>query len=159
VPGAWLKSFLDPQLDAIVAEAQAHNIDLRFAAARVEIAQQQVIVAGAALQPQVGAQLGARSVYDKDAGQAFNGTQAFVGVAWELDRLGAGCVRSAMRLATWLRHRRWTEVWARESLAALVAKAWFLGVQTRQLMALSEQAVAVVRQAARTGTGAAQGRS
>lgn len=142
VPGAWLKSFLDPQLDAIVAEAQAHNIDLRFAAARVEIAQQQVIVAGAALQPQVGAQLGARSVYDKDAGQAFNGTQAFVGVAWELDVWGrlraqrdaAGYVAQASAL---------DEVWARESLAALVAKAWFLGVQTRQLMALSEQAVAV----------------
>src|SRR5829696_4728953 len=34
----WLKSFGDPQLEALVTEAVAHNPDLRVAAARVQVA-------------------------------------------------------------------------------------------------------------------------
>ena len=40
VDNNWLKSFHDPRLDAIVAEAIANNLDLRQAAAKVEVARQ-----------------------------------------------------------------------------------------------------------------------
>src|SRR5262249_4031096 len=88
VTNDWLKSFDDPTLDAIVAEAIANNLDLRAAAERVTIAQQSVIVVGAQLLPQVGAQLGAKTVRDKDQNSDFNSTVAYVGVAWELDVWG-----------------------------------------------------------------------
>jgi outer membrane protein, multidrug efflux system len=54
----WLKTFHDPQLDAIVAEAIANNLDLRQSAQRVEEARQTVIVVGANLKPQITANLG-----------------------------------------------------------------------------------------------------
>ena len=75
-------------LEAIVAEAIAYNPDLRAAASRVEVAQQQVIVVGAQLQPQVGAVLGARTLDDNASSGAFNSSLAYVGVAWELDVWG-----------------------------------------------------------------------
>jgi len=51
----WLKSFKDPQLDALIAETLAYNPDLQVAAARVEQAAAQVKLAGATLKPQVNA--------------------------------------------------------------------------------------------------------
>jgi multidrug efflux system outer membrane protein len=41
----WLHTFNDPQLDALVQEAIAHNPDLRVAGARVEQAAQSLIIA------------------------------------------------------------------------------------------------------------------
>ena len=50
----WLRTFNDPQLDALVQEAIAHNPDLRVAGARVEQAAQSLIIAQSALRPQLG---------------------------------------------------------------------------------------------------------
>jgi NodT family efflux transporter outer membrane factor (OMF) lipoprotein len=142
VPGAWVRTFNDAQLDAIVAEAIANNIDLRVAAARAEIAQQSVIVAGAAMLPQVGAQLGARSVVDHDSSSAFNSTLGFVGVAWEIDVWGR--LRAQSESAQYSAQAAQLDyAYAREALAALTAKSWYLCIETRQLLALSEQAVQI----------------
>ena len=54
VPQDWLHTFNDPQLDALVQEAIAHNPDLRVAGARVEQAAQSLIIAQSALRPQLG---------------------------------------------------------------------------------------------------------
>src|SRR5208282_4533751 len=62
----WLKSFNDPRLDGIVSEAIANNTDLRQAAARVEVARQNVVVVGAALMPHVNADL-AGSILETDS--------------------------------------------------------------------------------------------
>lgn len=142
VSGGWVATFKDPQLAAIVAEAIANNTDLRVAAARVEVAQQNVIVVGAGMLPKVGAQIGARSTYDRDSGSAQGSTLGYVGVAWEIDvwgRLHAqrdsaeyGAEAVALDYA-----------WARESLAALVAKSWYLCIETRQLLTLAEDAVQI----------------
>ena len=75
----WLKALNDPQLDALVAEAIANNLDLRQAAERVTIAQQSVIVVGAQLLPQVGAALGGRTTNDEDHSTNSNVTQAYAG--------------------------------------------------------------------------------
>jgi NodT family efflux transporter outer membrane factor (OMF) lipoprotein len=142
VAAGWVKTFNDAQLDTIVAEALAHNTDLRAAAARVEVAQQSVIVAGAAMQPQLGAQLGARSTYDRDSGGANQSTLGYLGVAWELDVWGR--LRAQTASAEFGAQAAALDyAWARESLAALVAKSWFLCIETRQLLALSEQAVVI----------------
>jgi NodT family efflux transporter outer membrane factor (OMF) lipoprotein len=129
-------------LDAIVAEAMAHNTNLRVAAARVQVAQQSVIVAGAAMQPRVGAQLGGRSTYDHDSGSASNASVGYVGVAWELDVWGR--LRAQTQAADYGAQAVALDyAWARESLAALVAKSWFLCIETRQLLALAEQSVTI----------------
>ena len=60
----WLRTFNDPRLDSLVAEAIAHNLDLRQAIARVEIARQTVAVVGAQLSPQVNGQVGAHATVD-----------------------------------------------------------------------------------------------
>src|SRR4249920_1873694 len=49
----WLASFKDDQLTAAVAEAIAHNADLRVGAARVEQARLYARLAGAKLYPSV----------------------------------------------------------------------------------------------------------
>ncbi|MGB8437607.1 MAG: efflux transporter outer membrane subunit, partial [Burkholderiales bacterium] len=138
----WLKSFNDPALDAIVAEAIAPNLDLRQAAERVRIAQQNVVVVGAQLLPQIGVQLGGNVTRDRDQTSNYYSTVGYAGVAWELDIWGrlraqraaaeAGFEATALDYA-----------YARQSLAATVAKSWYLAIETRQLVALGERAVKV----------------
>jgi multidrug efflux system outer membrane protein len=138
----WLKSFNDPTLDALVAEAIANNRDLAQAAERVKIAQAVVVVAGAQLRPQVGAVLGGRTTRDEDHDGNFNTSVVYAGVAWEPDVWGrlraqraaaaAGATATALDYA-----------YARQSLAATVARAWYLACEARQQLALAEQAVKV----------------
>jgi outer membrane protein, multidrug efflux system len=141
VTNDWVKSFNDPVLDTIVAEAIANNLDLRAAASKVAIAQQAVIVVGSQLLPWVGVQLGASSTHDQDNG-TFNSTSVFLGAAWELDVWGrlraqrAAAEANAEAVAL-------DYAYARQSLAATTAKLWYLAVETRQLLALSEQAVRI----------------
>ena len=143
----WLWTFDDPALEAIVAEAIANNLDLRQAADRVTMAQQGVVVVGARLLPQVGAQLGGRTTHDENHDQNFNTGLVYAGVAWEIDLWGklrsqraaaeAGYEATALDYA-----------FARQSLATTVAKAWFLAIETRQLLALAEQSVDIYRKLA-----------
>jgi len=138
----WLKSLNDPALEALVAEAIANNRDLAQAAETVRIAQQAVLVAGARLLPQVGAQAGGRSTHDQDHDGITTSDVAYAGVAWELDlwgRLRAQRVATAATAsATALDYN-----YARQSLAATVAKAWYLASEARQLLALANQSVKV----------------
>jgi NodT family efflux transporter outer membrane factor (OMF) lipoprotein len=139
VPNGWLKTFNDPALETIVAEAIAHNPDLLAAASRVQVAQQLVVLVGAQLQPQVGAVLGGR-ITDDSGSSTFTSSQAYASVGWEIDVWGrlraqqaaaqAGYEASALDFA-----------FARQSLAALTARAWFATVESRQLLVLAEQSV------------------
>lgn len=142
VPDGWLKTFNNPALEAIVAEAIAYNPELRAAASRVEVAQQLVVLAGAQLQPQVGAVVGGRTIEDSGSSGTFNSSQAYASVGWEIDVWGrlraqqaaaqAGYEASALDYA-----------FARQSLAALTARAWYATVESRQLLLLAEQSVQV----------------
>ncbi len=142
VPDDWLRSLDDPVLEALVAEALANNRDLIQAVERVIIAQQSVVIVGAALLPQVGAVLGARSTRDSDNAEYFSSNQAFATASWELDLWGRlraqRAAAEAGSEAAALDYSR-----ARQSLVATVAKSWYLVIETHQLLALSEQAVQV----------------
>jgi len=54
----------------------------------VRIVQQWVVVAGAQLQPQIGAVLGGRGTRDQDHDGSFNTSVVYAGVGWELDLWG-----------------------------------------------------------------------
>jgi NodT family efflux transporter outer membrane factor (OMF) lipoprotein len=141
VSNDWLKSFDDPVMDAIVAEAIANNPDLRVAAAKVAIAQQTVIVVGSRLLPWVGVQLGGNVTDDKD-NSSFGSTSAFLGVAWELDVWGRLRAQRAASEAN-AEAAALDYAYARQSLAATTAKLWYVAIETRQLLLLSEQAVQI----------------
>src|SRR5208282_5636446 len=136
----WLASLNDPMLDAMVAQAIANNLDLRQAAERVTMAQQTVVVVGAQLLPQVGAVVGGRTTRDEDHSGESNATLAYVGVAWELDIWGKLRAERAAAQAGY-EATALDYAYARQSLAATVAKTWYLVTETRQLLSLAEQAV------------------
>ena len=142
----WLKSFHDPQLDAIVAEAMANNLDLRQAVDRVEVARQSVVVVGAQLLPQIGGQLGAKRTHDfgheDEVKHTYNHTVVSLGVAWELDVWGRLRAQRAAAAAGY-ESTALDFAYARQSLAATVALSWYLTTEARQLLALAERAVEV----------------
>jgi NodT family efflux transporter outer membrane factor (OMF) lipoprotein len=136
VPG-WLATFHDPVLDGLVADAIAYNPDLRVAAARVEAAEAATRAAGGMLYPQLNV-LGHGG--GKMGGDG-SGLQVFgLFAKWELDLWGR--VRASRAVAT--AQYEATELdmrYARESIAALVAKSWFLAREAALQRAIALQMV------------------
>jgi NodT family efflux transporter outer membrane factor (OMF) lipoprotein len=125
VADGWLASFSDPALSALVDEALLFNADLQGAAARVEQAAGYVKIAGASLLPSVGA-AGAYSGAASSSGGGLDGL--WVSASLELDIWGrvrygqaAAQEQSAATVAAY--------AYARQSLAAMVAKSWFLAIE------------------------------
>jgi NodT family efflux transporter outer membrane factor (OMF) lipoprotein len=152
----WLASFHDPQLDAAVADAIAHNADLRVGAARVEQALLYAKLAGANLYPSV--DLLARGG-GKMSGDNTGLKGAVLTASWELDIWGR--VRAGRAAAT--ADARSAEAdfeFARQSLAAMVAKSWFLATEAglqaevaRGTIRDSEQLVSLAEQRQKIGVG------
>jgi len=124
----WLASFGDPQLDALVAEAMANNPDLRVTATRVEQAAQYVELAKAALRPAVNLLgTGGLNMGGGDVSSALQG--ASLGVSWEPDLWGRLRYSRNAYEATFASAQADFE-YARQSLAAMVAKSWFTAGET-----------------------------
>jgi len=136
VADRWLASFNDPQLDALVAEALAFNPDLRVAAARVEQAAAYVRLSGATLYPQVNLRASGSAGADSSGVQ---GVGLFVN--WELDLWGR--IRAGQQ-ATQDQYfsAELDAEYARQSIAALVAKSWFLATEARLQKAIAQDMVA-----------------
>ena len=135
VSDRWLASFNDPQLDALVREALANNPDLQVAAARVEQAASFVKVAGATLYPQVSALARGGGALSGDS-SGLEGAGIFAN--WELDLWGR--VRAGRAAAQDQYGSAGLDAeYARQSLAALVAKSWFLATEARMQKAIAEE--------------------
>src|SRR4051812_47081015 len=134
VANGWLASFNDPQLDALVREAVQYNGDLRVAAARVEQAAGYVKLAGATLYPQVSALARGGGALSGDS-SGLQGAGIFAN--WELDlwgRVRAGRASASTQYAS----AELDAAYARQSLAALVAKSWFLATEAAMQKAIAE---------------------
>lgn len=137
VANGWVTEFHDPQLEKLVAEAMVYNPDLQIAAARVEAAEASARAAGAALYPQVnlaghgGGKLGGD-------GSGVQGVGLFA--SWELDLWGR--VR-AQRAAAGAQYESQVldTAYARQSIAALVAKSWFLAREAAVQRALAGEMI------------------
>jgi NodT family efflux transporter outer membrane factor (OMF) lipoprotein len=118
----WLSGFRDDQLSHAVSEALAYNADLRVGAARVEQALLYAKLAGAKLYPSVDvlARGGGKMSGDNSGLQG-----AVLTVGWEIDIWGRVRYGRAAASADSASARADFE-YARQSLAALVAKSWFL---------------------------------
>lgn len=126
VQANWLATFADTQLEGLVSEALVHNADLRVAAARVEQAAAYVRVAGGELWPAVSAigRAGGQSGGDDSGLEG-----AILSASWELDLWAR--VRYARRSAQDQYASADADfAYARQSLAALVAKSWFLATES-----------------------------
>jgi NodT family efflux transporter outer membrane factor (OMF) lipoprotein len=156
VANGWLAEFKDPNLDSLVREAIENNPDLRVAAARVEQAAGYVRLAGATLYPQV-------NLLARGGGSLSGDSSGLQGVGifanWELDlwgRVRAG--REAAQLQ-YVSVELDTE-YARQSIAALVAKSWFLATEARlqkatteDMMRSAERLVGLAQDRMRVGKG------
>ena len=134
----WLATFADEPLRALVIEALANNLDLRVAAAGVERAGAYARQAGATLYPQVNL-LASGSFTGSDSGSAFETAGLFV--SWELDLWGRVRSQAAAGSAQYEATARDAE-YARQSIAALVARSWFLAIEARRQRAIAQEMVA-----------------
>lgn len=139
-PGAfaadnWLASWNDAGLDALVTEALTYNTDLRAAASRVDLAAAYLQAAGSPMWPQV-------NLVARGGGKMGGDSTGLQGVgvfaSWELDVWGR--VRSE-RAASAMQYEsaQLDADYARQSIAALVAKGWVLAIEARLAKARAEE--------------------
>ena len=131
VANRWLATFDDPALETLVAEALAYNADLQVAAARVEQAGGYLKVASGSLLPSVGV----AGVWSGDAGSGGGLNAIFLNASLELDvwgrmRYGEAAARE-QSLAVQADY-----AYARQSLAATVAKGWFIAIEAGMQLAI-----------------------
>jgi NodT family efflux transporter outer membrane factor (OMF) lipoprotein len=124
VERGWLATFADPELTDLVAEAMRYNTDLQVAAARVAQAEALVRAAGGELYPALEALGRAGGKMGDNSG--LEGW--LVSAAWELDLWGR--VRYGARSASEQYASAEADfAFARQSLAATVATAWFMATE------------------------------
>lgn len=133
----WLASFGDPQLDALVSEAVTYNYDLRIAAARVEQSAAYQKIASATLYPQVNVLARGGGKLSGDS-SGLQGAGVFVN--WELDLWGRVRAGAAAADAQYVSVALDAE-YARQSIAAQVAKGWFLATEALQQRNLADETV------------------
>jgi NodT family efflux transporter outer membrane factor (OMF) lipoprotein len=142
VTSAWLATFADPRLNALVTEAMANNLDLKVAATRVQVASEYVKLADATLWPQV-------NLLARGGGEMGGDSSGLSGVGlyanWELDLWGRMRSARAATEATYASTVADAE-YARQSVAAMVAKAYFLAVEATLQLRLAEETVATSQQ-------------
>ena len=144
VAGSWLAAFDDAKLQALVNEALAYNPDLRVAVTRVEVASEYANLADSTLYPQV-------NLLARGGGKMSGDSSGLQGVGlfadWELDLWGRVRSVRAANQASYESVVADTE-YARQSVAALVAKSYFLAVEAGLQLVLAEKMVADAEQLA-----------
>ncbi|WFP49126.1 efflux transporter outer membrane subunit [Methylomonas sp. EFPC3] len=135
---AWLDRFADAQLTALVADGLAGNFDLQVAAARIDAAREQAVVAGAGRWPQAYFNPGYQR--SRDLGVESGRFAALFNLSWELDvwgRIKAGQQAAVLNAAAVADDYRA----ARLSLAARIAQAYFALAEARLQAHVAAQSV------------------
>jgi multidrug efflux system outer membrane protein len=123
----WWQTFGDPALNALIEEALANSPDVRIAAARIERASAYAAAAGAAIMPAV---VGLARGGGKMSGDNSGLTGWAISVSWEVDLWGR--LRAQRNSATeQVGAAVADQLWARQSIAAAVARAWFVAIEAR----------------------------
>ncbi len=145
VPGDWLKTFGDPQMEAIVKEALQNNLYLQAAATRIDVAASTVTQVRSQMLPMVAATGSATYLgrYDETNPKGenkgrYNASSILGGVSWEIDLWAR--IRSQVAAARQAQMATEADyVSAQQSLAAATAKTWYTAVYTRMLKSFAEQ--------------------
>ena len=146
----WWEYFGDPGLNAAIEQALRCSDDLQAAAARIRMATQERVVAGAADRPELSLginRLRQRQNFvglpfpgfaDRVLSNTFSNAGLSFNVAWEADiwnRIAADKLAAEANI----RMREAELAGARLSLSAQVAKAWFAAVEAQRQIAIAEQ--------------------
>jgi NodT family efflux transporter outer membrane factor (OMF) lipoprotein len=137
VSANWIASFSDEQLVAAVIEGIAYNPDLQVGAARVEEAMLYAKLAGAKLYPSVDllARGGGKMSGDNSGLQG-----GVLSATWEIDLWGR--VRYGRAAASADAGATASDFeFARQSLAAVVARSWFLATEAALQAELARQTI------------------
>ena len=156
VDDGWLRTFNDPTLNRLVEEAQKNNPNLKVAQSRVERATALTNFTESGLKPTIGIQ----GYYRDNNSEGINEvTFGGFGVNWEPDiwgRVGNSVARDKELTAATISDYNF----ARLSLAANTAKAWFLLSAndeimrfTKEVVELQEEALNILTQRERVGQG------
>jgi NodT family efflux transporter outer membrane factor (OMF) lipoprotein len=136
----WLKTFGDPALEKIVAEALANNRDLAVARANLDAAAASARQAGAALAPAVNLGGGTQSTTREGGTSSLSG--AGLNVSWEVDIWGKLAAGAQAAEESYRASEADMEA-ARQSLVAQTAKAWFQATETNLQLQLADKAIAI----------------
>lgn len=151
----WLATFDDAALTALVKEAIVHNADLQAAAARVAQAAGYLQVASASLLPT----LGAARVWSGKTGSGGGLNGIWLNASLELDvwgrvRYGEAAAREQLAAVDA------DYAFARQSLAAMVAKSWFIAIESglqravlQDMVAAADQLLQLAQERRRIGPG------
>ena len=140
VDDGWIYDFGDPELTSLVDEAVSEqNPNMRLLSAQVDRAAGLARQAGAALKPTVA--LGGN--LSDTTGSAPGVAGAGVGVSWEIDvwgkiRAGATAADESLRATVY------DFQFGRQSLAASVAKGWFLATELKMQRDLAQETVDIL---------------
>ncbi|MGL1931075.1 MAG: TolC family protein [Desulfotalea sp.] len=137
VDDGWIKSFGDEKLDSLVQEAQENNFDLKIAAAQVESASALAKKAGAALKPTIGLSGGYYDSANDDRSENYGGG---LNITWEPDIWGKIKNRVTASEETFAAVQSDYQ-FARQSLAATTANAWFITASSKVLLNFAEDIV------------------
>ena len=142
----WIDAIGDETLSALVREAQANNKNLNAAAANVERSWALTKQAGAALQPQVNLTAGGnQSGGVNGAGQGRGNANVGLQVNWELDVWGR--IRSGQQAAAASAEAVEADyVFSQYSLAAAVARAYFLSVEAGRQADVARKSLEALRE-------------
>ncbi|GGG43220.1 TolC family protein [Bizionia arctica] len=140
VVSEWLKSFNDPALETIVEEALQNNLNLQNAATAVQIAQQNVIIVGSQMKPQIGLNMGYQSIIDDGSKEVFGSGKALGIISWEPDVWGKIRAQKSS-IGAYYEATELDYNYAKQSLVALTARSWYQAVQANQLYKLSNEVV------------------
>ena len=149
VQAGWVESFDDPELTALIIEAQENNRDLAAAAANVDRAWALARQAGAALVPSVSATAGAARA-GSPSGSISSSSNLALGaqVSWEADVWGR--VRSGQRAAVASAQAVEADFrFAQESLAAATAKAYFTAIEANIQTEIARDTVKILEETQR----------
>lgn len=137
VDDGWIRSFNDKQLVAIVKEAQENNFDLKIASAQVESASALAKKAGAALKPTVGLSGGYYDPINDGRSEVYGGG---LNITWEPDVWGKIRTGIAATEETFAAVQSDYQ-FARQSLAATTANAWFVTASSKVLLNFASDVV------------------
>lgn len=161
-PVAWVSVFGDATLERLVAQALNENYDLKAAAARVDAARSQAVIAGAPQMPTLDATLSASRQKTNLSGSSVTTAAALPGaarrsepvtshsqeynpglsVSWEVDLWGKLRNRASAAIAdAQAAEATWRGV--RISIAAQTARAWYRYVEAGMQLQLAEDTARV----------------
>ena len=140
----WWKSFSNPEMTDLVTTAQANNLDLAQASARVLQAQAQTGVATSALFPSIDLNGSGRRQGTKTPGTTYNTFGASLGASYELDFWGQA--QDNMRAA---RNSARAAIYARDVVSltttADVANTYFAVLALRERITIAKKNIAAAQ--------------